>query len=185
MKKFRLIALPILFPFLLAAQNAWQADSAWVSNMLERKDTIHINPEYLKAIQEGTFINTGKPLKSAPSDLPILKDFSAYIQADTSHQLLRPDSLPPAVFLLYPPDSIRSTIRKEAYTTPHSWRVRDRIQLGPLYGTIGAQNLFQPEIKDGQRRGSVGISVGAVFSFEDILRKIFWTNGRNRKKNSK
>lgn len=56
--------LVFLFPFLytavLSAQNILQEDSVWGS---VGKDTIRLNPEYLKAIENGTLINIGQPLE--------------------------------------------------------------------------------------------------------------------------
>ena len=87
--------LVFLFPFLytavLSAQNILQEDSVWGS---VGKDTIRLNPEYLKAIENGTLINIGQPLELESSRLPILIDFSEYIKADTIRQLLQVDSLP-------------------------------------------------------------------------------------------
>ena len=69
--------LVFLFPFLytavLSAQNILQEDSVWGS---VGKDTIRLNPEYLKAIENGTLINIGQPLELESSRLPILIDFS-------------------------------------------------------------------------------------------------------------
>lgn len=74
----------------LYAQNWSEEDSVWLSGVLSGKDTIRINPEFQKAIREGTFINNedtpGQQMLGAPSVLPLLKDFSEYIEAD-------PDSL--------------------------------------------------------------------------------------------
>ena len=80
-----------------------ERDSIWLKNLLQKGDTIKLNPEFQKAIQEGNLINTeaplGEPLLSAPQQLPILKDFSKYIQVeDTTKRNIDLKNLPSAVF---------------------------------------------------------------------------------------
>ncbi|MBC8602831.1 hypothetical protein H8784_14020 [Parabacteroides acidifaciens] len=177
----------VLYPVVLFAQNSLQEDSIWVSEMLAGKDTIRINPEYLKAIEEGTLINMGQPSEYAPSELPVLKDFSEYIKADTLCRALELDSISPAVFWLYPADTAGMHIRGIVYKPLKSLVIRDRIRFGklPLYGKVGTQNLFLPEVKDGQRRGSVGATLTVDFSMEDMLRYVFWKSERDKKRNRK
>ncbi len=177
----------VLYPVVLFAQNSLQEDSIWVSEMLVGKDTIRINPEYLKAIEEGTLINMGQPSEYASSELPVLKDFSEYIKADTLCRALELDSISPAVFWLYPADTAGMHIRGIVYKPLKSLVIRDRIRVGklPLYGKVGTQNLFLPEVKDGQRRGSVGATLTIDFSMEDMLRYVFWKSERDKKRNRK
>ncbi|UKI47190.1 MAG: hypothetical protein L6V92_10810 [Phocaeicola vulgatus] len=59
-------------------------DSIRLANILSGKDTFRINPEFQRAIKNGTFINTepvGK-MRMSHSSLPITKDFSEYIKLD-------------------------------------------------------------------------------------------------------
>lgn len=177
----------VLYPVILFAQNSLREDSIWVSEMLAGKDTIRINPEYLKAIEEGTLINMEQPSEYAPSELPVLKDFSEYIKADTLCRALELDSISPAVFWLYPADTAGMHIRGIVYKPLKSLVIRDRIRFGklPLYGKVGTQNLFLPEVKDGQRRGSVGATLTVDFSMEDMLRYVFWKSERDKKRNRK
>ena len=174
--------LPLLYTAVLSAQNALQEDSVWVSEVLAGKDTIRLNPEYLKAIENGTLINLGQPLELEFSRLPILKDFSEYIKADTLRQLLQIDSLSPAVFWLYQADTEHRNIRGN-YHKP----INSLIRFGktPFYGRTGTQNLFLPEVKDGQRRGSAGVTITLHFSMEDMLRSVFWKSERDKKRNRK
>ena len=180
--------LVFLFPFLytavLSAQNILQEDSVWVS---VGKDTIRLNPEYLKAIENGTLINIGQPLELESSRLPILIDFSEYIKADTIRQLLQVDSLPPAVFWLYQADTVHKGIRGDYHKPIKSLVINNQIRLGqtPFYGRAGAQNLFLTEVKDGQRRGSAGVTITFHFSIEDMLRSAFWKSERDKKRNRK
>lgn len=85
-----------------------EQDSIWLQNVLAGKDTIQLNPEFQKAIQDGSFLNpdgpVGKPQLAAPTALPITKDFSEYIrQEDTTRRKVALKDLPPAVFWLHNP----------------------------------------------------------------------------------
>ena len=66
-----------------------EQDSIWLKDVLAGKDSIKLNPEFQKAIQSGSFLNPepgkpmGKPQLAAPSNIPITKDFSEYIQQDS------------------------------------------------------------------------------------------------------
>lgn len=172
----------------LLAQNSLYQDSVWVPEMLAGKDTIRLNPEYLKAIGNGTLINLGQPLELESSRLPILKDFSEYIKADTVRRLLQIDSLPPAVFWLYRGVDMLHADSRGDYKKPiKSLVISNQIRLGnsPFYGRAGTQNLFLPEVKDGQRRGSAGVTITLHFSMEDMLRYAFWKSERDKKRNRK
>ena len=127
--------LPLLYTAVLSAQNALQEDSVWVSEVLAGKDTIRLNPEYLKAIENGTLINLGQPLELEFSRLPILKDFSEYIKADTLRQLLQIDSLSPAVFWLYQADTEHRNIRGNYHKPINSLIISNQIRFGktPFY----------------------------------------------------
>lgn len=177
----------ILSVVVLFAQQTSRVDSIWVSEMMAGKDTLRLKPEYLKAIEEGTLLNLGRPLELRSSELPLLKDFSEYIRPDTFRRILSFDSIPRGVFLLYPVNPIGTAIREAAYRSHKSLVVRDQLRLGnsPVYGRAGTQNLFLPEVKDGQRRGSVGATFTVEFSAEHMLRSIFWKSERDKKRNRK
>lgn len=177
----------ILSVVVLFAQQTSRVDSIWVSEMMAGKDTLRLKPEYLKAIEEGTLLNLGRPLELGSSELPLLKDFSEYIRPDTFRRILSFDSIPRGVFLLYPVNPIGTAIREAAYRSHKSLVVRDQLRLGnsPVYGRAGTQNLFLPEVKDGQRRGSVGATFTVEFSAEHMLRSIFWKSERDKKRNRK
>lgn len=91
---------------LIQAQSWSKADSIWLADLLAGKDTLHINPEFQKAIRNGTFINLGEPagtMQMAPAPLPITRDFSAYLHdpdSAVSAKVALKD-LPPAVFMRY------------------------------------------------------------------------------------
>ncbi|MDH6358727.1 DUF4858 domain-containing protein [Parabacteroides sp. PF5-9] len=84
----------------------WTAkDSIWLQNILSGKDSIQLNPETMRAIEGGTFLNFDQPAgsgMSAPSEIPIIKDFSDYFQPEdtVSHKVALKD-LPPYVFWHY------------------------------------------------------------------------------------
>lgn len=113
---------------LMQAQAWSKTDSLWLANMLKGKDTIRLNPEFQKAIQNGTFINLGEPIgkmQMAPSSLPLAKDFSEYLtdrknasDTDSTHRRVALKDLPPAVFMRYGLDRPLpfNGIYKQAYT---------------------------------------------------------------------
>lgn len=85
-----------------------EQDSIWLQNVLAGKDSIKLSPEFEKAIQSGSFLNpgtpVGKPQLAAPSDIPITKDFSEYIQQDdTTRRRVALKDLPPSVFWRHNP----------------------------------------------------------------------------------
>lgn len=155
-------------------------------------DTIRLNDEVLEAIKNGTLIPLNPrrhQLKEAASGLSLLKDFSEYIKPDTVPARKFDPSIPPAVFLLYvfEPDT-GLYVRREALSVSRSVVVvPSRIQLGklPVTLTIGADDLFLKEVRDGQSRGSIGASVRYCFSMEDALRYIFWKSHRDKIRNRK
>lgn len=68
------------------AQTWSKEDSVRLANILSGKDTLRLNPEFQRSIQNGTFINlnpVGK-MKSYQSNVPFTKDFSEYIKLDKS-----------------------------------------------------------------------------------------------------
>lgn len=105
-KPFWLGIIICLHTELLQAQNWSESDSIWLADLLAGKDTLHINPEFQKAIRNGTFINLGEPagtMQMAPAPLPITRDFSAYLHdpdSSVSAKVALKD-LPPAVFMRY------------------------------------------------------------------------------------
>ena len=180
----------------LYAQDWSEEDSVWLSGILSGKDTIRINPEFQKAIRGGTFIHLedepGQQILEAPAELPILKDFSEYLQADTDsiHKKLDYKSMPPSVYRLYVIElDTGMKINKEAYTPPPTRFIdKKEIQVGKLPVTVaaGGRNLYSSDVvKDGQKRGTVGGSVKLYFSLDDILKWVFSKKERNKRKNRK
>lgn len=91
----------------ISAQQWTKKDSVWLQNVLSGKEKLELNPETMKAIQSGSFINLDEPasnMKISPvTPLPILKDFTEYIQTDSAYRKKALKDLPPGVFWLYAP----------------------------------------------------------------------------------
>ena len=99
----------------ISAQQWTKKDSVWLQNVLSGKEKLELNPETMKAIQSGSFINLDEPtsdMKMSPvTPLPILKDFTEYIQTDSTHRKIALKDLPPGVsgyMLLLPVNFYRS-----------------------------------------------------------------------------
>ena len=166
----------------LYAQSWSEKDSVWLSGVLSGKDTIRINPEFQKAIDSGTFIHLedepGQQMLEAPTELPILKDFSEYLHADadTVRDRLIYKSMPPSVYRLY-------VIELDTCLP-----INKEIQVGklPVTAAVGGKNLYSSDVvKDGQKRGTVGGSVKLYFSLDDMLKWVFSKKERNKRKNRK
>lgn len=109
-------------------------DSIWLKDVLAGKDSIKLNPEFQKAIQSGSFLNPepgkpmGKPQLAVPSNIPITRDFSKYIQQDdTTHRKVALKDLPPSVFWRHNPPykkilPVYQSILDELKRTPSSGR---------------------------------------------------------------
>lgn len=91
----------------ISAQQWTKKDSVWLQNVLSGKEKLELNPETMKAIRSGSLINMDGPasnMQIAPvAPLPILKDFTEYIQTDSTHRKVALKDLPRGVFWLYAP----------------------------------------------------------------------------------
>ena len=158
-----ILMLTGILPVQLYAQHWSEEDSVWLSRVLSGKDTIRINPEFQKAIREGKLIHMedepGQQILEAPSELPLLKDFSEYLHADTDsiHNNVDYKSMPPSVYRLYKMelDTIPK-INKEAYTPPPTRLIdKKEIQIGklPVTAAAGEEPVF---FRCGKRRTEAG-----------------------------
>ena len=183
-------------PVHVYGQNWSEKDSVWLSGILSGTDTVRINPEFQKAIREGTFIHLedepGQQILEAPAELPVLKDFSEYLHADadTVRDRLIYKSMPPSVYRLYVIElDTCLPINKEAYTPPPTRLIdKKEIQVGklPVTAAVGGKNLYSSDVvKDGQKRGTVGGSVKLYFSLNDMLEWVFSKKERNKRRNRK
>lgn len=172
---------------------------------------IRLNDTYRKAIESGRFLpaepgslslplgecfgpagGTGS-LQAASPRLPLAVDFSEYLRddpflSDTLRRLADSATLTPEVFMLqnFTPKLARA-IRKEAYTPTSLPKWDKGIQIGklPIYMKVNAGSLFLDEVRDGQRRGSINLTIGIEFSAEELLEMIFWKSARNKIRNRK
>lgn len=132
-------------------------------------------------------------LRGVSSELPLAVDFSEYLGADaeladTLRQLTDSATLTPAVFMLmhFKP-RLAPAIDKSAYTpTSLPAKVRE-VQVGklPIYvsASVSAGNMFLDEVRDGQRRGSLNVTLCIRFSAEELLELAFWKSARNKARN--
>ena len=88
----------------MSAQQWTKKDSVWLQNVLSGKEKLELNPETMKAIQSGSLINLDEPaseMKMAPvTPLPILKDFTEYIQTDSTNRKKSPQGPASRCFLV-------------------------------------------------------------------------------------
>ena len=179
--------------FTSTASAQWgDKDSVWLQDILSGKQQIQLNPETMKAIESGDLINfdfpENKPLM-APPFLPILKEFEDILaDNDSAYNKVDPVSLPPSVYKLHVLLKDSSfTISEDVFKVSRSLLPKDEIQVGktPVSISAGAKNLFLEEVKDGQKRGSVGGSAIMRFSFESMLLGIFSKKERAKRRNRK
>lgn len=135
-------------------------DSVWLNKVLSGKEELRLNPETLKAIQEGSLINTDisspdKQMKSSPMKLPLAKDFSEYVRPERLEKAIDPLTVSPSVYMRYTLDQPlqKETYNKAAFGVPQN-------------------------VKDNAKRPT-GIS------FDDVLRGIFQPSFRNKTRNRK
>ncbi len=186
----RFVFLWALFALPLGLRAQWtERDSSRLRDTLSGKETIRLNPEFQKAIENGTFLPvepTGTPMRSSSGELPITMDFSEYIRPDTLLSITR-DSLSPVAyeFLRLKPPS-RYAVPERAYEVEipknREWK-EFRIGNVRLAASLRLGNIYSEEVKDGQRRGGVVFTVKAYFSVEELLEAIFWKSARDKKRN--
>ena len=138
--KLLYLLLPLLILNTWKGQAQWtKQDSIWLKNVLEGKDSLRLNPEFMKEMQEGLFLNPKQPAgeqQTAPRELPITKDFSEYMPySDNPNRKVPLNQLPPIVF----------------------WR-----HMLPLDPTLPISKSLQDEFRQKTARGNSG----AVASFD-------------------
>lgn len=103
--------LTILFSTISLSQGFAQLsekDSVWLEGIKSGRDSVKLNPEFMRSIQDGTFLNpeglVGEQQLSPAYQLPICKDFSEYLdECENSNRKVALKDLPPSVFWLYTP----------------------------------------------------------------------------------
>lgn len=100
--------LVFLFSFWLTSLSSFaqwsESDSLSLARALSKEDTIRLNPETIEAIRMGNFLNLGNsltaPNESMTLDMPLVKDFSEYFEAeDTLQRPFRLTDLPAHIVL--------------------------------------------------------------------------------------
>ena len=123
----------------LGCSSAWSQqwtaqDSLWLKRVLAGEDSVRLDPEVKRAIEQQTLINEGTPVgqpQLAPrQELPISKDFSEYIRTDDNPRRKIPlNQLPPNVFWHHNPpfkrlpavyESIQEELRRNPPKSPSS-----------------------------------------------------------------
>lgn len=190
----------ILLLFICAHQTGnlyaqWtEKDSVWLEDILSGKEQLRLNPETMESIRAGNLINTGKPsmeLLSAPPILPISKDFDIRPSDTTSDNVIDYNKMPPAVFLLHKneltlrPDTAKM-LKEGAFSMP-DLKDKNRIQINNTPVSVAAQatNIYNDQVKDGQKRGGFVLSTRVTFSLNDILMGIFSKTERAKRRNRK
>ena len=138
--KLLYLLLPLLILNTWKGQAQWtKQDSIWLKNVLEGKDSLRLNPEFMKEMQEGLFLNPKQPAceqQTSPRELHITKDFSEYMPySDNPNRKVPLNQLPPNVF----------------------WR-----HMLPLDPTLPISKSLQDEFRQKTARGNSG----AVASFD-------------------
>jgi len=135
-----------------------RTDSVELQSIVSSEDSVRLNPETLRAIESGTFILpefSNRRLNSSSYELPLLMDFSEYIQLDTVIQL-DIHSLPVGVFKLYQPEY-------------------------KLMPELRSFYFYESDIEE-LRRVHPG---GFKFNAESITRYLFWKSERAKVRNRK
>lgn len=139
-------------------------DSLWLKNVLAGKDTIRLNIETMKSIQEGHFLNQDKPLTpmlSVSPELPVVKDFSEYIQwSDSLKRKMALKDLPPSVFWLTGPKDMAD------FTQPV-------LEINPAFFMVTPGALGKP------------VPRGQSFDFMGAIAYVFSKEYRQKAKNQK
>jgi len=190
MKKLWMVYLVICISGTDVIYAQWsEVDSLWLQNMIEGKDSIRLNSETMRAIEEGTFLNRENPFAQpleAPPILPITRDFWDITPEDSL--VFKVDSLSPAVLAMLMRMKEKDSLKiSDAFRLRLKFHEKEKFRIGdsPFAVSAGAQSLLDDTVKDGQRRGSVGGSVSFSFSLDDILTYIFRPSERQKRKNKK
>lgn len=192
--KMRLVLLLLVSILPVMARAQWtEQDSLRLRELLSGEEEIRLNPEFREAIESGTFLRPEQPgtsMLSSPSELPITKDFSEYIQLDTLRELINYDSITPVVFMLlnFKAPSRALDVRRQTHTVNvpknRDWK---EFKVGKIRmaANVRLANVYSDVVKDGQRRGGALATVKVYFSMEDLLETIFWKSARDKKRNKK
>jgi len=149
------VTLKFIFLVVVVYQTL-QADLLY--GQANHRDSIYLSPEFQKAIESGVFIQPEFPnhdLNTSTYELPLLMDFSEFIQLDTVYKLDY-RHLPIGVFKLYEPIYELSPEFRSFYLYDHNIEEFKRVYPG-----------------------------GMKFNAESILRYVFWKSERAKVRNRK
>ncbi|MDD4660213.1 MAG: hypothetical protein PHF73_06035 [Massilibacteroides sp.] len=152
-------------------------DSIWMEDVKSGKTKIELNQETLKAIEEGRLIGTDRPnnqLRESSSQYSITKEFTGI------------QSVPSSIFILreIPDSGCRKSFVYVAPPKDYISMKRIPIGTGGLYLTAVTGDL-NSIVKDGQSKGGALAGIAYSFSMEDLLRYVFWSSERAKRKNRK
>ena len=187
----KLIFTLLLFSHTVCSFAQWtKEDSVWLEGVASGKIKLELNPETQKAIEEGMFISTDKPIIQplhAPNTLPITKVFTDIKPANVpppESDSIDFSRLPPSVFMKY---ELKVAVRSVVLIPIPPLKKLDSVRIGNTGAAVRAKatNVYPSAVKDGQRRGGFVASVGYSFSADDLLRTIFQPSFRAKKRNKK
>ncbi|MDR0349420.1 MAG: DUF4858 domain-containing protein [Tannerella sp.] len=174
---YLLLLLSLHTGLFLYAQGEWtKQDSIQLQRVLSGEETFQLNDAAKKAIESGTLLfsdpygNDQMKMKSA--EWPVMKSFEG-ITAPESGRKLKPAELPPSVFKLYGMDQKDSLPDATRSTVFYSKTVEELImleKLTPRKATVDDKTTLR---------------TGRGFDAENILRSIFWSSHRAKKRNRK
>jgi hypothetical protein len=162
--------------------------------VLSGKEELRLRPEVEKAIKEGTLLNTDKQqpfidqIKSAPIQLPIIKDFSNYIKPtgepyirDTATHKLNLDSISPQIFLKYYGPKPTPQVELGSFSLEGLWD----FDVAPRFNLTTDPLNKGGSIPLGKGSGSSKGATPSGTSFNDALEQLFSPAARAKARNRK
>ncbi|MDH6304377.1 hypothetical protein M2459_001110 [Parabacteroides sp. PF5-5] len=138
-------------------------DSVWLNDVVSGKKAVKINPEFQKAIEDGTLINTDimspkEQMKSSPTQIPIDKDFTEFLTPGKDgisiedRKDINPLNMPPAVFMRYGLNIplLEDKYNKAAFMTPQSIKDNAARPSGRSFDGM-LQSIFSPSFRARER----------------------------------
>ena len=164
-RKLSISGLLLLFSCALLLAQEWsKEDSLWLRNVLEGKETLKINEDTKKAIEEGRLIvPSWMKNNDTDSDMEVIKDFDNAGTPDSSRMyMIDIYSMPPSVYALYVLyiDKMDSAYQVKSLIITDEERKR-------LEALVPGMNLFYPYASD----HNPGFSI--IMDFNDMLSMIF------------
>ena len=170
-RRLSISGLLLLFSCTLLLAQEWsKEDTIWLRNALEGKETLKINEDTKKAIEEGRLIAPSRMKNSdMDSGIELIKDFDDVgIPDSTRMYMLDLYSMPPSVYALYVLyiDKMDSAYQVKSLIITDEERKR-------LEALVPGMNLFYPYASD----HNPGFSI--IMDFNHMLSMIF--NARYRR----